>query len=258
MATATVPGTGPAAEPAAADVYALGSNPAESARLQRQSDELRPQTAAARQHRPAARVTARSILPAARAGSSTCSQPRSARRPVLGLDANPAHVALARSTPAEHGLANATVVRATPGTPACRRARSTWCTPALVLVTIPEPSRGRRRDGPAGQAGRLGRCEEPDGQFALPPAASGLDRLREASSPWAAGPAPISLGRRLTELPGRRAWTLGVSARPSTRSAIPAAPDPATWCEPATHDPAARPARERELANWTGRPRPPR
>ncbi len=43
-ATATVPATGPA-EPAAADMYALGSNPTESARLQRQSDELRPQTA---------------------------------------------------------------------------------------------------------------------------------------------------------------------------------------------------------------------
>ena len=41
MTTATAPGTGPGAN----DVYALGSNPAESARLQRQSDELRPQAA---------------------------------------------------------------------------------------------------------------------------------------------------------------------------------------------------------------------
>ena len=34
-----------ATAPDATGVYALGSNPAESARLQRQSDELRPQSA---------------------------------------------------------------------------------------------------------------------------------------------------------------------------------------------------------------------
>jgi trans-aconitate methyltransferase len=33
-----------ATAPDAAEVYALGSNPAESARLRRQSEELRPQT----------------------------------------------------------------------------------------------------------------------------------------------------------------------------------------------------------------------
>ena len=36
----------PATGPDATDVYALGSNPTESARLQRQSDELRPQSIA--------------------------------------------------------------------------------------------------------------------------------------------------------------------------------------------------------------------
>ena len=36
--------TAAAVEPAAVDVYALGRDPGESARLQRQSEELRPQT----------------------------------------------------------------------------------------------------------------------------------------------------------------------------------------------------------------------
>ena len=45
-ALAPVPVTGPGPESDAVDVYALGSDPAERARLQRQSEELRPESVA--------------------------------------------------------------------------------------------------------------------------------------------------------------------------------------------------------------------
>src|SRR5579863_1959543 len=107
MATATVPG----AEPAAADVYALGSNPAESARLQRQSDELRPQTAEL-----LARIGLRPGQSAIDLGCgpsgilSLLSAAVSLGGRVVGLDADPAHTAMASQYAAEHGLANVQVV----------------------------------------------------------------------------------------------------------------------------------------------------
>ena len=44
MTAVTVPVTGPATGPDVAEVYALGSNPDESARLRRQSEELKPES----------------------------------------------------------------------------------------------------------------------------------------------------------------------------------------------------------------------
>ena len=60
-------------------VYALGSSSGESARLQRQAEELAPDSAVLLDSVGFGRATARSILAADRAGSSIC-WPRGWRR----------------------------------------------------------------------------------------------------------------------------------------------------------------------------------
>ena len=66
-----------ATAPDATGVYALGSNPAESARLQRQSDELRRKAPSCWAASASNRGRARLISAAGRAGSWICSPPRS-------------------------------------------------------------------------------------------------------------------------------------------------------------------------------------
>jgi trans-aconitate methyltransferase len=86
-----------AAVPAAADVYALGSNPDESARLRRQSEELRPESVAL--------LDRIALEPGHSAIDLGCgpsgifdllSAAVSADGRVVGVDADSAHVALAR------------------------------------------------------------------------------------------------------------------------------------------------------------------
>ena len=71
-----------------------------------------------------------------------------------------------------------------------------------VLVTIPEPRRGARRDGAAGQAGRLGR--QPGARRrvrVLLPAAACLGPAREIfHAGFGRSGADLQIGRRLTEL----------------------------------------------------------
>ena len=62
-----------AATPSATGVYALGRDPGESARLQRQSQELRPDSAALLDRWASGRARTRSIWAAVRAEPSTCS-----------------------------------------------------------------------------------------------------------------------------------------------------------------------------------------
>src|SRR5271156_5508612 len=105
MITATVPGAGPAAEPAAGDVSALGSNPAESARLQRQSDELRPQTAELLGRiglAPGQSAIDLGCGPSGILGLLSAAVFPGGR--VVGLDADPVHTAMARQHASELGL----------------------------------------------------------------------------------------------------------------------------------------------------------
>ncbi len=214
MATATVPGTGPAAEPAAgpepataepaaADVYALGSNPAESARLQRQSDELRPQTA---------ELLARIGLSPGQSALDLGCGPSGILEPlsvavspggrVVGLDADPAHTAMARQYVSEHGLANVEVVTAD--------ARHTGLPPdtfdlvhaRTVLVTIPEPQEVLAEMVRLARPGGWVASQEPDleGAFCYPPLPA-WDRLREIFyAGFSRSGADLQIGRRLTEL----------------------------------------------------------
>src|ERR1700685_618183 len=89
--------------PDAADVYALGSNPDESARLQRQSAELRPESIAL-----LSRIglkPGRSAIDLGCGPSGILDLLSAAVSPggrVVGLDADPAHVALARQYASAH------------------------------------------------------------------------------------------------------------------------------------------------------------
>ena len=206
MATATVPGTGSdrgTAEPAAADVYALGSNPAESARLQRQSDELRPQTAEL-----LARIglePGQSAIDLGCGPSGILELLSAAVSPggrVVGLDADPAHTAMASRYVMARGLDNVTVVTAD--------ARHTGLPPdtfdlvhaRTVLVTIPEPQEVLAEMVRLARPGGWVASQEPDieGAFCYPPLPA-WDRLREIfRAGFSRSGADLLIGRRLTEL----------------------------------------------------------
>jgi SAM-dependent methyltransferase len=199
MATATAP----AAEPAAGDVYALGSNPAESARLQRQSDELRPQTAELLDRIGLA--PGQSAIDLGCGPSGILELLAAAVSPggrVVGLDADSAHTAMARDYVSEHGLANVEVVTAD--------ARHTGLSPdtfdlvhaRTVLVTIPEPQEVLAEMVRLARPGGWVASQEPDieGGFCYPPLPA-WDRLREIfRAGFSRSGADLFIGRRLTEL----------------------------------------------------------
>jgi predicted O-methyltransferase YrrM len=120
------------AHPDAAAVYALGSNAAESARLRGQSEELRPETAELLDHiglQPGSSAIDLGCGPSGIIDLLAAAVAPGGR--VVGLDADPVHVAMARQYAAERGWPTSTWWSATPGTLACRQIPSTSCTPAL-------------------------------------------------------------------------------------------------------------------------------
>src|SRR5580693_7515108 len=103
----------PTAKPGATEVYALGRDAAESARLQRQSGELRPDSEAL-----LARVSLRPGQSAIDLGCGPSgiiellAERVGPGGRVVGVDADPAHVALARQLARERGLDNVEIVAA--------------------------------------------------------------------------------------------------------------------------------------------------
>jgi cyclopropane fatty-acyl-phospholipid synthase-like methyltransferase len=118
----------------AAGVYALGADTDETARLQRQSDELQPEARAL-----FARLGELGLRPGQAALDLGCG-PRGildllagAVGPggrVVGLDADPAHVTAARQYAFSQGLANVKVLAGDARITGFARVASTWCTPA--------------------------------------------------------------------------------------------------------------------------------
>jgi len=202
MATATVPGTGPAA-PAAADVYALGSNPEESARLQRQSDELRPQTAELLGR--IALGPGQSAIDLGCGPSGILELLSAAVSPggrVVGLDADPAHTAMARQHVSERGLANVEVVTSDARDTGLPADTFDLVHARTVLVTIPEPQEVLAEMVRLARPGGWVASQEPDieGAFCYPPLPA-WDRLREIfRAGFSRSGADPLIGRRLTEL----------------------------------------------------------
>ena len=166
-----------AAAPPATDIYALGRDPAESARLQRQSEELRADSAAL--------LSRVGLGPGQAAIDVGCgpsgiiellSERVSPGGRVVGLDADPAHVAMARELARQDGLRNVAIVAAD--------ARRTGLPPGsfdlvharTLLVNVPEPAEVVaemvRLARPGGWVASL----EPDAEYSpVLPRSPGLD-----------------------------------------------------------------------------------
>ncbi len=196
-APAAIPG------PDAAAVYALGSDPAGSARLQRQSEELRPEGMAL--------LNRIALCPGQRAIDLGCG-PRgiidllsaavTAAGRVVGLDANPAHVAMAGEYARLSGLANVEIVAADARHTGLPSDSFDLVHARTLLVTIPEPAEV------VGEMVRLARpggwvaSQEPDMAYQLcyPPQPA-WDRLGEIfHASFGRAGADLHIGRRLTEL----------------------------------------------------------
>ena len=194
---------GVAAQPAATAVYALGRDPAESARLQRQSDELHSDSAAL--------LEQVGIGPGQSAidlgcGPSGIIELLSARVSpgghVVGLDADPVHVAMAREFTRRRGVRNVEIVAADARHSGLPSGSFNLVHARTLLVNIPDPAEVVaemvRLARPGGWVAGL----EPDAEYSLCyPAHPAWDRLCEIfRSTFSRNGAYPFIGRRLTEL----------------------------------------------------------
>jgi ubiquinone/menaquinone biosynthesis C-methylase UbiE len=192
-----------AAAPSATDLYALGRDPAESARLQRQSQELRPDSAALLDRVGLGPGQAAIDLGCGPSGIiELLSERVSPGGRVVGLDGDPAHVAMARELARQHGLGNVAIVAAD--------ARRTGLPPGsfdlvharTLLVSVPEPAEVLaemvRLAKPGGWIASL----EPDAEYSLCyPAHPDWTRVSEIfHAAFSRNGADLLIGRRLTEL----------------------------------------------------------
>jgi len=196
----------------ATEVYALGADSDETARLQRQSEELQPEARALLGRlrelglRPGQTaidlgcgprgildLLAEAVGPDARGG-------RGGR--VVGLDADQAHVAAARQYAVSRGFANVEVLAGDARHTGLPAESFDLVHTRTLLVTIPEPAEVVAEMARLAKPGGLVASQEPDADFSIcyPPLAE-WDRLWSlflASFPRAG--ADLRLGRRLTEL----------------------------------------------------------
>jgi ubiquinone/menaquinone biosynthesis C-methylase UbiE len=184
-------------------VYALGSSSDETARLHRQADELRPESSVLLDRvglRPGDRAIDLGCGP--RGVLELLSERVSPGGRVVGLDADPHHVAMASTLVADHGLSDVEIV--------CADARHTGVDAGsfdlvharALLVTVPDPAEVLaemvRLVRPGGWVVGL----EPDGEVAIcymPHPA--FDRLCELLiTAFSRNGADPRTGRRLAEL----------------------------------------------------------
>lgn len=203
MTAAIVPADTPAAGPDAASVYALGSNPAETARLRRQSDELRPQTAELLGR--VGLTPGQSAIDLGCGPSGILDLLSAAVAPdgrVLGLDADPAHALMARQYARELGLPGVEVVTADARQTGLPAGSFDFVHARTLLVTIPEPGEVLAEMVRLARPGGWVASQEPDVEnaFCYPPLPA-WDRLREIfRASFGRSGADLLIGRRLTEL----------------------------------------------------------
>jgi ubiquinone/menaquinone biosynthesis C-methylase UbiE len=189
--------------PDAADVYALGSNSEESARLQRQSEELRPESVALLSH--LGPEPGQSAIDLGCGPSGILDLLSAAVAPggrVVGLDADPAHVALARRYARERGLANVEVMAADARHTGLPSDAFDLVHARTLLVTIPEPAEVVAEMVRLARPGGWVASQEADTGFAFCyPELPAWDRLRELfHAGFERSGADLHTGRRLTEL----------------------------------------------------------
>jgi ubiquinone/menaquinone biosynthesis C-methylase UbiE len=198
-------------------IYALGSNPEESARLRRQSEELHPYSAELLD-----RVDLRPGQSAMDLGCGPSgilqllSERVSPGGRVVGVDADPAHVTMAKQFAAEHGLRNVEIMGADARHTSLPSGSFDVVHSRTLLATIPEPATVVAEMVRLVRAGGWVVSLEPDTEYGLcypaHPAFARLSALFGAA--FRRNGADPFIGRRLTEL-YREAGLLdiGVEAR---------------------------------------------
>ncbi len=195
--------TAAAAMPPATAVYALGSDPAESAPLRRQSDELRAFSAELLDRVGLEPGQSAIDLGCGPSGIIELLSGRvSPSGHVVGVDADPAHVAMARQFADERGLANVDVVAADARNTGLPSGSFDLVHTRTLLVTLPEPAAVVAEMARLARAGGWVVSLEPDTEYALCyPRHPAFDRIcelfdvafrRNGADPW--------IGRRVTEL----------------------------------------------------------
>lgn len=193
----------------ATEVYALGADTDETARLQRQSEELQPEARAL-----LGRLRELGLRPGQAAIDLGCGPrgildlladavgPDGRGGRVVGLDADPAHVAAARQYAFGQGLANVEVLASDARHTGLLAESFDLVHTRTLLVTIPEPAEVVAEMVRLARPGGLVASQEADAEFSIcyPPLPE-WDRLLSlfhTSFPRAG--ADLRLGRRLTEL----------------------------------------------------------
>ena len=192
-----------AAASPATDVYALGLDQAETARLQRQSDELRADSAAL--------LSQVGLGPGQAAIDVGCgpsgiiellSERVTPGGRVVGLDADPAHVAVARELARRNGLGNVTIVAADARRTGLPAGSFDLVHARTLLVTVPEPAEVLAEMVRLARPGGWIVSLEPDAEYSLCyPAHPAWTRLAEIfHTAFSRNGADLLIGRRLTEL----------------------------------------------------------
>jgi SAM-dependent methyltransferase len=188
------------AQPSATDVYALGRDPGETARLQRQSEELGPDSATLLDRvglRPGQDAIDLGCGP--RGILDLLAERAAAGGRVVGLDADPGHVAMAREFTAKRGLGSVKIVAANARHTGLPTGSFDLVHARTLLVNVPEPAEVltemMRLAKPGGWVASL----EPDVDGALCyPAYTRMWELFRAA--FGRNGADLLIGRRLAEL----------------------------------------------------------
>jgi ubiquinone/menaquinone biosynthesis C-methylase UbiE len=187
----------------ATGVYALGADPEETARLRRQSDELRPEAMAllgAVGLSPGQSAVDLGCGPSGILGLLSAAVTPGGR--VIGIDSDSAHVAVARQLAAAQGLDNVTVMTADARRTGLPSGAFDLMHTRTLLVTIPEPATVVAEMVRLARPGGWVASQEPDvGCSLCHPALPAWDRmlgLFQAS--FVRSGADFRIGRRLPEL----------------------------------------------------------
>jgi SAM-dependent methyltransferase len=187
----------------ATEVYALGADTEETARLRRQSEELRPEALALLSRvglRPGQAAIDLGCGPAGTLGPLADAVSPGGR--VVGLDANAAHVAAARRYAADLGLANVEVLAGDARHTGLPAATFDLVHSRTLLVTIPEPAEVVAEMARLARPGGWVASQEADAGFALcHPPLPAWDRLWSLfHASFGRTGADLGLGRRLPQL----------------------------------------------------------
>jgi SAM-dependent methyltransferase len=183
--------------------YALGADEDETARLRRQSAELRPEAEAVLAStglRPGQSAIDLGCGPSGILELLAAAVGPSGR--VVGLDADPVHVAAARQLAAEAGLGCVSVLAGDARRTGLPGGEFDLVHARTLLVTVPAPSEVVAEMARLARPGGWVACQEPDVEHALcyPPLPE-WDRLRELFTlSFGRSGADLRLGRRLPEL----------------------------------------------------------